>query len=184
MPLSPREEELLATLEAQLRVDDPAFAAVLGSASSEPSSRPVPTRAALLLLVTLLAALAGLVVASTLLGDRLGVLATAALTGALLVPWFVAATRWAARFVAGRSAWAVGAPGSARRRPIGLRHAVLGIAAALAMIVLLPAPALGLVGLVVTLGVLPWLFLRAVERIERNGRKGRGGYRHPDTGSA
>lgn len=89
MPLSPREERALAALEEDLRADDPAFAAAL--AATPPARRSFLPSTSALHLLSLLAALGGLIAAGTLAGGRPVVLA--AVTAALLLPWLVWTTR-------------------------------------------------------------------------------------------
>ena len=170
MPLSPREEEALATLEAELRATDPALAAALDSEQPPRSSLLVPTRNALFALVALVAALLGLITASTLLGDRLGPAATGALTLAMLVPWFVVATRVAGR--PGSTAWVRrrGSAGLRRGRPTGPGAVFTGAVLILSALAVLPPTGRAVVGLVFTLFLFPWFVLRALERLDRNDR--------------
>jgi len=96
MPLSAHEERALAALEEELHADDPAFAAVLGATPSArwsflPSALTKPQ------VLSLLAALGGLIAAGTLAGARPVVLAV--ITGTLLVPWLA----WTARSPGRRS---------------------------------------------------------------------------------
>ena len=90
MPLSPHEERALAALEEEIHANDPALAAVLAATLSVRRSF-LPSALTTLHVLSLLAALGGLIAAGTLAGARPVVLAV--ITAALLVPWLVGTAR-------------------------------------------------------------------------------------------
>ena len=171
MPLSPHEEKALAALEEGLRTDDPAFAAALEVAptlSLRLRSLGLPLTA--LHVLGLVAALAGLITAGALAGDRPVLLAVA--TGALVLPWLIATARSAGRL----SLPAVGngiAKNHRRARrtawPLPIGYTALSLAVALLLVALAVAPPTGraIVGLVVTFVVAPVVALRVMTWIDR-----------------
>jgi len=154
MPLSPQQQKALARLEEDLRADDPALVAALSSTQSSFLSTPFPLSIRQVLL--LLAALLGLVAANTLFGDRLGVFGVAVLTCAVVVPWLIGTAQSAAHKTRPMAAYG--------RRPTSAHRAtpwaILLIMTALA---LLPPSGLAVIGLVLTLVVMPIIVLRTVE---------------------
>ncbi len=165
MALSPHEEKVLATLERELRTEDPALAAVLSRAL--PSSFPAhPFLLPIRHVLCLTAALVCLIAVGAFFGDQLGVLGMGALTYVAVVPWLVGAAR-----SAGRRRSTAAEPGTQRntaRRRVGgaLPLAVLLIVVALALVS--PAVAAGLL-LALAVMMLPWIVVRLVEWVERRG---------------
>jgi Flp pilus assembly protein TadB len=95
-PLSPYEEKVLATLEEELRVEDPALAATL-SRTPQSSSTAAPFLPPIRHVLHLLAALTGLIAVVAFAGGHLGFLGLAAVTCAAVVPWLVRTARSAER---------------------------------------------------------------------------------------
>ena len=93
MPLSPYEMKVLATIEEELRDEDPALAALsrtsLSSFSTFSPRSPLSIGQGLLLL----GALIGLAAVCTVFAERLGVVGLAVLTCVAVVPWLVATAR-------------------------------------------------------------------------------------------
>lgn len=95
MPLSPREQRLLAGIEKELSDNDPALVATLTNTrlpSSVLQRFPLPAGQMYLLILALLA----LVIVHSLVPE-LGAAGSAILTGALIAPWMVSASRAARR---------------------------------------------------------------------------------------
>ena len=93
--MSPHERKALATIEKELRADDSELAAVFDRTSSPSSSTsdfPLSARHVLLLL----GALTGLIAVYTVLADKPGPPALAAMTAVAVVPWIVAGA-WSAK---------------------------------------------------------------------------------------
>jgi lysylphosphatidylglycerol synthetase-like protein (DUF2156 family) len=169
MPLSPHEERILATLEEELRTEDPDLAAVFDQTlpSSLTARQFLP---AVRPLLQLLAALMTLVAAGVFFADRLGVPGMAALTFAAVLPWLVCATRSAERrsHAGGRPGpqpkIAVGGerPPSRGAVPIVAEHGamLLVVLLILGALALMPPNWRAVLGLVLTLVVLPWILLR------------------------
>jgi len=95
-PLSPHEQTVLAAVEEELRVEDPALAAAL---SQIPPSSPTtpPFRLPIRPVLHLLAALAGLIAIVAFTAGRLSVLGMAVVTCAAVVPWLIQTARSATR---------------------------------------------------------------------------------------
>jgi len=91
MPLSPREQRILAAIENDLSAEDPTLVATFTKTRS-PSPvlqrLPLSARHTCLLILALLA----LVILHTLV-PQLGMAGSAILTGMLIVPWIVSAAR-------------------------------------------------------------------------------------------
>ncbi len=95
MPLSPREQRLLAAIEHELGDKDPALAAMLTNTrlpSSIAQRFPLPAHQVYLLVLALLA----LVIVHWLM-PGLSPAGSVILTGALITPWMVSASRAARR---------------------------------------------------------------------------------------
>ncbi|MGH4011430.1 MAG: DUF3040 domain-containing protein [Pseudonocardiaceae bacterium] len=95
MPLSPHEERILAAIENELSEKDPALVATFTETlSPSPALRwfPLSAHQTCLLILALLV----LVTLHTLV-PQLGLAASAILTGILIVPWLVSASRAAER---------------------------------------------------------------------------------------
>lgn len=91
MPLSPREQRILAAIENELGDKDPALVATLTNTRlpSSPLQRfPLPARQVYLLILALLA----LVIVHWVV-PGLGPAGSVILTGALIAPWMVSASR-------------------------------------------------------------------------------------------
>ena len=164
MPLSPREEQALATLEDALRADDPALAAALGPTPATAPALPVAVRH----MVLLCGALLVLIVVAVVSGARLGTAGTAAATGVLVVPWLVMTARSAGRAPVRRS------PRSGRRSRatasllgVGPGPVVVGGVVFLVALASLPPLGQAVLGLVAMLVVVPWLALRVLVWMDR-----------------
>jgi Protein of unknown function (DUF3040) len=173
MPLSPHEERILATLEEELRAEDPDLDAVLSQTlpSSLAARQFVPPVRHLLHLV---AALISLVVAGVFFADQLGVAGMAVLTSAAVLPWLVHAARSAerrSRAVGGsgqkskEAAWTERAS-SWGAMPVVAEHGamLLVVVPILVALALMPPSWRAALGLVLTLVVLPWIILRSVRQ--------------------
>lgn len=186
MPLSPYEMKVLATIEEELRDEDPALAAALSRTSSSSFSAflsPVSIRHVLLLL----GALISLVAICTVFAEQLGIVGLAVLTCVAVVPWLVATVRSAEH----RSRTAGGTdrkPSRVERNERGLarnavplaakRGALLAAVSVLVALALMPHAWHAIVAFVLTLVIaawLPWLVVRVVERFERSSSSPRRG---------
>jgi hypothetical protein len=178
--VSSHERKVLATIERQLRSEDPEPAAAFGRTPSPSfSMHEFPLSISDVLL--LLGALTGLIAVCSVLAGRLGSAGLAALTALAVVPWLVA-TAWSA---GRRSPTAGGTDGGPDRgeahecRPSGdarpvtterrLILAVVPLLVALAMVVPAWQPAIALVLVLLAANLLPWLVVSLVERFERRG---------------
>lgn len=95
MPLSPREQRILVAIENELGDKDPALAATLTNTrlpSSVLQRFPLPARQVCLLILALLA-----LVIMHILMPGMSPAGSAILTGALIAPWMVSASRAARR---------------------------------------------------------------------------------------
>ena len=95
MPLSPREQRILAAIENELSEKDPALVATLTNTrlpSSVLQLFPLPARQVCLLILALL----GLVIVHSLV-PGLSLAGSTILTGALIAAWMVSASRAARR---------------------------------------------------------------------------------------
>jgi len=176
--VSPHERKVLATIERELRNEDPELVAVLGRTSSLPFSTSdfaLSIRHVLLLL----GALAGLIAVYTVLADKPGPPGLAAMTAVAVVPWIVAGAWSANRRSLAPAASDGGSdmhddnkPGtSGDTGPLrAKRRVLLAVVALLVILALLfPAwqPAVALALTLLAANFLPWLFVRVVERFER-----------------
>jgi hypothetical protein len=168
-PLSPYEERVLATLEEEFRVEDPALAAALGGTPPESSTALAvlpPIRHVLLLL----AALTGLIAVVALAAGRLGVLGMAVVTCAAVVPWLILTARSAERRSRADATSGAHAAEVARQPvtsswkalPTAIRYRTLLLAVALFLAALALAPPAwrAVLGVVLWLVVLPSGLLR------------------------
>jgi len=176
--VSPHERKVLATIEKELRADDSELAAVFDRTSSPSSSTsdfPLSARHVLLLL----GALTGLIAVYTVLADKPGPPALAAMTAVAVVPWIVAGA-WSAKRRSLAPAASDGGsdvhddnrPGtSGGTGPLrAKRQVLLAVVALLVILALLfPAwqPAVALALTLLAANFLPWLVVRVVERFER-----------------
>ena len=176
--MSPHERKVLATIEKELRADDSELAAVFDRTSSPSSSTsdfPLSARHVLLLL----GALTGLIAVYTVLADKPGPPALAAMTAVAVVPWIVAGA-WSAKRRSLAPAASDGGsdvhddnrPGtSGGTGPLrAKRQVLLAVVALLVILALLfPAwqPAVALALTLLAANFLPWLVVRVVERFER-----------------
>jgi hypothetical protein len=175
-PLSPYEEKVLARLEGELRVEDPALAAVLSrtppSSSTAPAFLP-PIRH----VFHLLAALTGLIAVVAFAAGQLGVLGMAAVTCAAVVPWLVRTARSTERRSRAEATSGARAAKVAREPatsawsalPTAVRYGVLILAVVLFLVALaLAAPAWrAVLGVVLWLVVLPLGLLRLWAKAEQ-----------------
>lgn len=178
MPLSPYEMKALATIEEELRKEDPTLVAALSRTSSPPSSTFHPPLA-IRHVLRLSGALIGLIAVHTVFGDRLGVVGLAVLTSVAVLPWLIATARSAQRRSraaggADRRPRSVGGNGRSSRGAGGpLRGGaavLLAVVAVLTAAALMPPAWQPVVGFVLTFAVVGWLprlLLRVVERSER-----------------
>jgi len=168
-PLSPYEEKVLATLEEELRVEDPALAAAL-SRTPPSSSTATAFLPPIRLVFHLLAALTGLIAVVAFAAGQLGVLGVAAVTCAAVVPWLVRTARSAER--RSRAEATSGAHAAKVDRepatsawsalPTAIRYGVLLLAVVLFLVALALAPPAwrAVLGVVLWLVVLPLGLLR------------------------
>ena len=175
-PLSPYEEEVLAALEEELRVEDPALAAALTRTPPSSSTAPpflLPVRHVL----HLLAALTGLIAVVAFAAGRLGVVGTAALTCTAVVPWLVRTARWAQRRSRAETTSGAEAAEVARKHvssawsapPTAMQYGVplLAVVLFLLALPLMPPSWRAVLGVVLWLVVLPLGLLRLSTRAER-----------------
>jgi len=176
--VSPHERKALATIEKELRADDSELDAIFDRTSSPSSSTsdfPLSARHVLLLL----GALTGLIAVYTVLADKPGPPALAAMTAVAVVPWIVAGA-WSAKRRSLAPAASDGGsdvhddnrPGtSGGTGPLrAKRQVLLAVVALLVILALLfPAwqPAVALALTLLAANFLPWLVVRVVERFER-----------------
>ena len=150
MPLSPHEEEVLATLERELRAD-PELAAVLDSApQSVPAGPPVLLRRQVVFLV---AVLAGLAAVAAVAAEQLGTVGLGALTCVATVPWLVATTRSADRRSRAGAAARARRPSTARTS--STRRLLLGALLVVYALAVLPPSWRGVVGMLLSFALLP-----------------------------
>ena len=178
MPLSAHEKQVLATLEEELRTDDPALAAVL-SQTPPRTIKARPFLPSIIQIGQLAIALILLAAVGTFFGHQLGVLGIAALTGAAVVPWLVGTARAAARRPTTmgepgqQSAMASGKQDSSASHavPFAIRRSALLLALVVATLVMV-SPTWGAV-LVLALALLaaPLILPRLVESLERRDRQ-------------
>jgi len=174
MPLSAHEKQVLATLEEDLRTEDPALAAVLGQTLPR-SIAARPFLPSINQLVQLGIALTILSAVGTFFGNQLGVLGIGALTGAAVVPWLVGTARSATRRPAAMEApgqqprTAAGQPRSSASHPVPFAHQRGALLLALVLVtLLLVSPTWGAVlVLVLTLLMPPFILPRIVEWAEK-----------------
>jgi hypothetical protein len=174
MPLSAHEKQVLATLEEELRTDDPSLAAVL-SRTLPPSIAAHPFLPSINQLGQLATALIILSAVGTFFGNQLGVLGIAALTGATVIPWLLSTARSAARRSSTtegsgqQSVLAPGKRGSSASPAVSFSYqrGALFLALGLATLMLV-SPTWGAV-LVLVLAILaaPVLLPRLIEWLER-----------------
>jgi uncharacterized membrane protein YjgN (DUF898 family) len=186
LPLSPYEVKVLATIEKELRDEDPELAAALSRTSSPSFSAflsPVSIRHVLLLI----GALISLVAISTVFAEQLGFVGLAVLTCVAVVPWLVTTVRSAelrSRTAGGTSR----KPSKVDRNEHGRagnavlfaakRGALLAAVSVLVALALMPHAWQAILAFGLTLvmaACLPWLIVRGVERFERSSSSPRRG---------